>query len=251
MSGSTQRRSTLRAESENNLQNSEGTGHDSESRATVDSDAERRATLAGKCDWTLVVAASRNGVIGRDDALPWHLRSDLQRFKRLTMGHCLLMGRKTYESIGRPLPGRQTIVLSTKGSGLFSSAHRRSTLRVESKVSPANSQGDHDSESPATLNAEKRPDPFEVVADLDSVSGLVEPGRRVMVVGGAEVYRTALDHCSTIWLTRVLADIDGDTYLPEIDWSQWQLKQVDAVKAGPNDDWPTEFQIWSRREPGT
>ncbi len=163
-------------------------------------------------DWTLVVAASRNGVIGRGEALPWRLKSDLQRFKRMTMGHCLLMGRKTYASIGRPLPGRQTIVLSRtlKGSGLFS-----------------------------------------VADDLSKVESLVEPGRRVMVVGGAEVYRETLEYCSTIWLTRVLADIEGDTYLPNIDWSQWQLEQVEQITAGIDDDWPTEFQIWTRRELNT
>jgi dihydrofolate reductase len=158
--------------------------------------------------WTLVVAASLNDVIGRGEALPWHLRSDLQRFKRLTMGHCLVMGRKTYESIGRPLPGRQTIVLSrTKVSGLFC-----------------------------------------VARDLDQVAGLVEPGRQVMVIGGAEIYRAAVPYCDTIWLTRVLAEVEGDVRLPTIDWEQWQLEQVEPVAAGPHDQWPTEFQVWRRRE---
>ena len=70
-----------------------------------------------------------------------------------------------------------------------------------------------------------------------------------MVVGGAQVYRPTLDHCSTIWLTRVLADIEGDTFFPEIDWSQWRLERVEAVDSGPQDDWPTEFQIWTRVKP--
>jgi dihydrofolate reductase len=177
-----------------------GTEHEAESRA------QHRA---GQGSWTMVVAASLNDVIGRGDALPWHLRSDLQRFKRLTMGHCLVMGRKTYESIGRPLPGRQTIVLSRKkGASLFSVAH-----------------------------------------NLDEVAGLVEPGRQVMVIGGAEIYRAALQYCDTIWLTRVLAEVEGDVLLPTIDWEQWRLEQVEAVAAGPNDQWSTEFQVWRRREP--
>jgi dihydrofolate reductase len=220
-------------------------------------------------DWTIVVAASLNGVIGRGDALPWHLRSDLQRFKRLTMGHTLLMGRKTYQSIGRPLPGRQTIVLSKTWAGLVAdysrSTHRRLTLRVESHASPDISpeteletepetsreiiSQDHDSESRATIPTETRPAHFSVATNLEEVAGLIEPGRRLMVVGGAEVYRSTLDYCSTIWLTRVLADIEGDTLLPHIDWSQWRLESVEAVDSGPHDDWPTEFQIWTRVEP--
>lgn len=208
-------------------------------------------------DWTIVVAASRNGVIGRGDALPWHLRSDLQRFKRLTMGQTLLMGRKTYQSIGRPLPGRQTIVLSKNGAGLFAAENRRSTLRVESEISretapessPESASEHHDSQRRATLPTERNIQPFSVATNLDEVAGLIEPGRRLMVVGGAQVYRSTLEHCSFIWLTRVLADIEGDTFFPEIDWNQWRLESVDAVDAGIHDDWPTEFQIWSRVEP--
>lgn len=246
--------------------------HDTECRATINQDTECRATIgemtASQCDvarqrdWTIVVAASRNGVIGRGDALPWHLRSDLQRFKRLTMGHALLMGRKTYQSIGRPLPGRQTIVLSrNQGAGLWPADHRRSTLPVEPTTSPRTSPDSspntsseninqhHDSESRATLPIETRPAHFSVAASLEEAAGLIESGRKLMVVGGAEVYRSAVDYCSTIWLTRVLADIEGDTYLPEIDWSQWRLESIEVVDAGPHDDWPTEFQIWSRVEP--
>jgi dihydrofolate reductase len=162
--------------------------------------------------WTMVVAASLNNVIGRGDALPWHLRSDLQRFKRLTMGHCLVMGRKTYDSIGRPLPGRQTIVLSKN---------------------------------------QKSTDLFSVANQLDEVADLVEPGRQVMVIGGAEIYRVALEFCDTLWLTRVLVEVDGDVLLPPINWAQWRLERVETVAAGPHDEWPTEFQIWSRRREQT
>jgi len=165
-------------------------------------------------DWTLVVAVSRNGVIGRGDALPWKLRSDLQRFKKLTMGHCLLMGRKTYDSIGRPLPGRQTIVLSRT-------------------LDPPIAAG------------------YQVARELSQVSALVEPQRRIMVVGGAEVYRQILDErpsrCATILLTRVQADVEGDTYFPAIDWHQWSLVTSQSCPAGPNDEWPSEFQVWNRR----
>ena len=166
----------------------------------------------------MVVAISRNGVIGRGDTLPWKLRSDLQRFKKLTMGHCLLMGRKTYESIGRPLPGRQTIVLSR-------------TLDV-----------------PSTAG-------YQVASSLSQVSELVEAERRVMVVGGSEIYRQVLEEhpsrCATILLTRVQADVEGDTYFPALDWQQWSLDASESVPAGPHDEWPTEFQVWTRRNTST
>jgi dihydrofolate reductase len=124
-------------------------------------------------NWIAVVAIARNGVIGNQGGLPWRLSSDLKRFKQLTMGHCLLMGRKTYESIGRPLPGRQTIVLSRSGF--------------------------------------RAPVPnVACVASAEDVSALVEPGRKVMVVGGAQIYQATLPFCSEIWLTRVLADVAGD-----------------------------------------
>lgn len=160
--------------------------------------------------WTLVVAMANNGVIGRGNTLPWHLRSDLQRFKQMTMGHCLLMGRKTYESIGRPLPGRQTIVLTRSMK---------------------------DPEVPH----------LNLARQLDDVPALVQAGRKVMVVGGAELYRTALGRCQTIWLTRVLADIQGDTVFPELDWEAWDLQSAEEIDAGPQDDWQTRFEIWKRK----
>lgn len=159
--------------------------------------------------WTLVVALANNGVIGRNNELPWKLSSDLQRFKALTLGHCLVMGRKTYSSIGRPLPGRQTIVVSRGGF-----------------------QVDH----PAV----------KVVNDLVQVNAAVEPGRQVMVVGGSQLYTAALPLCQQLWLTRVLADIAGDTYFPEIDWSAWNLISSESVPADARNEWPTEFQIWAR-----
>jgi dihydrofolate reductase len=159
--------------------------------------------------WTLVVALANNGVIGRNNELPWKLSSDLQRFKAMTLGHCLVMGRKTYTSIGRPLPGRQTIIVSRGGF-----------------------QVDH----PAVT----------VVSDLVEVNPAVEPGRQVMVVGGAQLYAAALPLCQQLWLTRVLADIDGDTFFPEIDWTEWTMTSSEFTPADARNDWPTEFQIWDR-----
>ncbi len=156
-----------------------------------------------------MVAIARNGVIGNQGTLPWRLSSDLKRFKKMTMGHCLLMGRKTYESIGRPLPGRQTIVLSASGYHL------------------------------------DLPD-VSCASSPNEVSALVEAGRRVMVVGGAQIYQATLIHCSEIWLTRVMGDVTGDVYFPEIDWTGWTLNSSESLPSSEVDEWPTEFQIWRR-----
>lgn len=158
-------------------------------------------------DWIAVVAIAQNGVIGNQGNLPWRLSSDLKRFKRMTMGHCLLMGRKTYDSIGKPLPGRQTIVLS---------------------------RSQHQVDAPGV----------SVASDPNEVPSLVESGRRVMVVGGAQIYEATLARCSEIWLTRVLVDAVGDVCFPEIDWASWELVSSDPLPASENDQWPTEFQIW-------
>lgn len=162
-------------------------------------------------DWTVVVAVSNNGVIGREGALPWRLRSDLRRFKRLTMGHCLLMGRKTFESIGRALPGRQTICLSRNPAANFG------------------------------------PD-VQIASSLDEVLKLVEKERRVMVVGGADIYRWTLPVSGFLWITRVLTEVAGDAYFPEVDWQEWELLHSTSVDSGPDDDWPTEFQQWQRKK---
>lgn len=167
------------------------------------------ASNAAVPHWTLIVAMDRQGVIGRNGELPWRLSSDLKRFRNLTMGHCLLMGRKTYQSIGHPLPGRQTIVLSRQG---FMIQH---------------------------------PD-VTIVGELEQVAPLVQQGRQVMVVGGAEIYRAALSRCGQLWITRVQANLRGDTYFPDIDWHNWRLLTRQPVPAGPKDEWPTEFETWSR-----
>jgi dihydrofolate reductase len=157
----------------------------------------------------MVVAVSQNNVIGSGTELPWKLRSDLQRFKQMTMGHCLLMGRATYESIGRPLPGRQSIVLSrTPGYSPHAGV--------------------------------------QVVSDLDAVESIVERGRRVMVIGGGQIYRLALQRCTELWLTRVMAKVPGDVFLPDIDWNNWQLQSYEPHERQVHDDWPTQFEIWTR-----
>lgn len=132
----------------------------------------------------IVAAVGRNGVIGAKGGLPWHIPEDMARFKTLTMGSTLVMGRATYESIGRPLPGRSTIVLTR----------------------------DPDWAADGVLTADS----------LDSALVLARGlGKDVTVAGGAEVYRSALGSADRMELTEVDAEPDGDTWFPEVDWSQW------------------------------
>lgn len=124
-----------------------------------------------------IAAMAENRVIGRNGGIPWHLPEDFRWFKRTTLGHIVLMGRRTYESLGKPLPGRENIVLSRQG-GTFAGAQ---TLR-----------------------------------SMDELQ-LPEDGRRVFVIGGAEIYRQLLPRCGTFYLSLVYGSPEGDTFLPEFE----------------------------------
>ena len=135
---------------------------------------------------TIVAAVARNGVIGVDGGLPWHLPDDLRRFKALTLGHVLVMGRKTYESIGRPLPGRTTVVV--------------------------------------TRNAAWDPGSEEVVVAPgleEAVRAATAIDDEVFVVGGAQVYADALPLTDRLELTLVDDEPDGDTTFPAVEWDDW------------------------------
>ncbi len=156
-----------------------------------------------------VVACTPGGVIGLDGAMPWKLSSDLRRFKTLTMGGTLVMGRKTFASIGRPLPGRQTIVLT------------RNPLQASQA-------------------------PLFWVTDVQAALQLsIELARPTYVVGGAEIYRLFFPHCDEIWLTRVLADVSGDTRI-DLPLAEFSLLESTTVPISDSDDFATEFQKWRR-----
>jgi len=138
----------------------------------------------------LICAMSENRVIGRDNGLPWHLSEDLKYFKRTTMGNCMIMGRNTWESIGRALPGRTSIVI--------------------------------------TGNAEYQAEGAEVVASLQQAIQRAESISKetgstdAFVIGGAVLYQAALPLADALHLTRVHAEVEGDTYLHEFDESNWK-----------------------------
>jgi len=133
---------------------------------------------------TLIVARARNGVIGRDGTLPWRLPEDLAFFKRTTMGHPIVMGRSTWESIGRPLPGRRNIVVS--GQAGFAAAGA------------------------------------EVAASLESALLLCADVTDMFVIGGAKLYRSALPHADRLIITEIDADFEGDTHWPPPDPARWR-----------------------------
>lgn len=133
----------------------------------------------------IVAAVARNGVIGDAGRLPWRIPEDLARFKEMTMGQTLVMGRETFESIGRPLPGRTTIVL--------------------------------------TRRCDWSHDGVEVAGSLDEALAIAAAaGQDVFIAGGAEVYRAGLEVADRMELTEVDAEPDGDTFFPEVDWSRWR-----------------------------
>ena len=164
---------------------------------------------------SIVAAVSENGVIGRRGGLPWHLSADLKRFKRLTMDHAIVMGRRTWESIGRPLPGRVSIVLT-----------RRTDWRPEGALLAASLE-----EALAYVPR----------TDLEQDESFV--------IGGESLYRLALPRGTRIYLSRVHAEVDGDAVFPELDWSAWQLVEESFQDADGRNDYPHSFQIWDRREP--
>ena len=164
---------------------------------------------------SILAAVAENGVIGRDNKLPWHLSTDLRRFKRLTMDHAIVMGRKTYESIGKTLTGRTMIVIS-----------RMARFQPKS-------------------------DDVVVAGSLDEALGAastrVPDKDEAFVVGGARIYEMAMPRADLLYMTRVLASTDGDVTFPDVDWQQWQLRgEIEHHEADERNDYPHTFQIWRR-----
>jgi dihydrofolate reductase len=169
---------------------------------------ERRAPAI-----TLMVAVAENGVIGRAGALPWRLSADLKRFKQLTLGKPVVMGRKTWESIGRALPGRRNIVIT-----------RQADYRVT--------------------------DPeVAVVADLSAALAAAGDVSEVVVIGGAEIYALAMPRADRIELTRVRASVEGDTFLPSIPSSEWIEAAREDLPADERNDYPMSFVTLHRQRP--
>lgn len=175
---------------------------------------------------TLIAAVGENGVIGRDGDLPWRLPADLAHFQRSTLGHAMLMGRRTYASTG-VLPGRTTIVLT------------RSELGSEGFEVPEEAK-----EGAGQLHVARS---YDEGLELARKLGVDE----LFVCGGAGVYRRALDDedAGRMLLTRVAAAPEGDTRFPEPDWSRWRLVSREEHAADGKNPYAYAFEEWVRAEP--
>ncbi|MBB3914277.1 dihydrofolate reductase [Rhizobium fabae] len=164
---------------------------------------------------TIVVAVSRNGIIGRDGDMPWRLSNDLKRFKALTLGKPVVMGRKTYDSIGKPLPGRPNVVIS-----------RQAAI-------------DH----PDVSMAHSLPEAIALAERLAVEAGVDE----VCIVGGGQIYAQAIGLADRMCVTHVEVDLKGDAAFPAIDPDVWQAGEALAVPAGEKDSYPTRYVVYERR----
>lgn len=162
--------------------------------------------------FSVIVAMSENRLIGRGGDLPWHLSADLKRFRRLTTGHAIIMGRKTYESIGRPLPQRRSIVITR--------------------------QADYAAEG------------IETAGSLDAALTLVAADasqNNAFVIGGAEVFREALPRAGRLYLTLVHAELEGDVFLPPFNDDEWALRSEERHAADERNDFDYSFLVYGRR----
>lgn len=156
---------------------------------------------------SIIVAVAQNGVIGDKNALLWHISEDLRFFKRTTSGHPVIMGRKTYESLGRPLPNRTNVVIS------------RTVGEIEGCT---------------------------VVRSLEEAVALFPAEEEVFIVGGAQIYALALDIADRFYLTRVDHDYEGDTSFPAWDESKWALTSREAFDKGEKYPYPFAFETYER-----
>jgi dihydrofolate reductase len=162
---------------------------------------------------SLLLAASENNVIGKDNGLPWHLPDDLKYFKNLTWGLPILMGRKTFDSIGRPLPGRKSIVI--------------------------------------TRNKDWQHQGVDVVHSVKAaVRKAADYGaKEIFVIGGAEIVRTSLPEADRIYLTRIHHHFDGDVFFPAIDEAEWQLVSGRFCEKDEKNPYDHTYQVWERKLP--
>lgn len=165
---------------------------------------------------SIVVATARNGVIGKNNQLPWHLPQDLRYFKEKTTGKPVIMGRKTFESIGRPLPNRTNIVVTR------------------------NPDWQHDNIVVCENLANAIEEAKKVLSRGDNISA------EAMIIGGAEIYKAALPLVDRIYLTLINRDVSGDAWFPELSQTEWKLVSVQAGE--PDASESHEFRVYERKK---
>jgi dihydrofolate reductase len=157
---------------------------------------------------SIIAAVSQNGVIGKDNTIPWNQKADMKRFRELTTGHPLIMGRKTFESIGRPLPNRTNIVVTQNLQWVAEGC-----ISVQSVK-----QG------------------LSVAQELDT--------DEIFIVGGAKVYEVGLAYANVIYLTRIEAHIEGDVYFPTVRWHLCRQVSQETYPADDKNDYPYTFYVY-------
>lgn len=157
---------------------------------------------------SMIVAMDDNRLIGQDNQLPWRLPADLQYFKRVTMGHMVVMGRKTFESIGRALPGRRNLVLTRN------EAYQATGCTV-----------------------------IHTLEEIDS-----SPEEEVFIIGGAEIFREMLPQARRLYITKIHAAFEGDAYFPEVDESQWRLLSSESGVVDEENLYPYEYLVFEREQ---
>jgi len=158
---------------------------------------------------SLIAALDKNRLIGSENAMPWHLPADFKHFKEVTMGKPVVMGRKTFESIGRPLPGRQNIVISRSGfsaDGIISADSVDSALKLSGEVD------------------------------------------EVMIIGGANIYQQLIDKADRLYLTHVDAECKGDAWFPAFDLSEWDIARQETVGADEKNNFSFTFINYERKK---
>ncbi len=157
---------------------------------------------------SLIVAKAENNVIGKDNKLLWHLPEDLKRFKNLTTGHTIIMGRKTFESLGRVLPNRKHVVF---------------TQNPNFKVDDVN---------------------VKIVHSLQDIQEYVEDKNENFVIGGEKIYNLLMPYVSKMYITEIHKDFDGDTFFPNVDLESWKETSREKMNA---DDFDYDFVVYERK----
>ncbi|MCT4602353.1 MAG: dihydrofolate reductase [Marinifilum sp.] len=159
---------------------------------------------------SIIVAASRNNVIGKDNQLIWRLSADLKRFKALTTGHTIIMGRKTFDSIGKPLPNRTSVIIT-----------RQEDYKQEGCI---------------------------VVHSLEEALEAVKDQEKVFIIGGGTIYKEAIDKADELYLTLVHKEFFGDTFFPEIKASEWESVAREDCMPDEKNEYPYSFIDYKRRK---
>ncbi len=161
---------------------------------------------------SLIAAVANNNVIGAENRLIWHVPADLKLFKERTMGHTLIMGRKTFESIGKPLKGRTSVILTTQTSY-------------------------------------EAPEGCRVVHSMKQAIQSSRDEKEVFIVGGSEIYQQSIDLylCRRLYITRIFANFQGDAFFPEINTDKWELVEMEEFEADEKNKYPYAFLTYKKK----